>query len=75
MYGQMEPNLAPALRDIEMPYYLDIARNHHLLKKGQPDEHLDPLWDPPASAFETVAGKAKTNNDKVMGAKGWKEPY
>jgi hypothetical protein len=75
MYRKMEPNLATALRNIEMPYYLDIAQNHHLLKKGQPDESLHEDWDPPASAFDTVAGKAKKNNDKVMGAKGWKEPY
>jgi Domain of unknown function (DUF4157) len=75
MYHKMEPSLTKALTSIEMTYYLEIAAGQHTLEKGKPEEHLDPLYDPPASKFEDVAGLAKTNNDTIMGASGWVAPY
>jgi len=75
MYRKMEPALERGMRSIEMTYYLEIAAKHHTLQKGQPDEHLDPKFDPPASEFENVAALAKKNNDAVMGGSGWKAPY
>jgi Novel toxin 14 len=74
-YRKMEPALEKGLRTIEMTYYLEIAAKHHTLQKDQPDEHLDPDFDPAASEFENVAALAKTNNDTVMGGSGWKAPY
>jgi Novel toxin 14/Domain of unknown function (DUF4157) len=75
MYRKMEPALEKGLTSVELTYYLEIAANHHLLQKGQPDEHLDPDFDPPKSVFEKVAALAKSNNDTVMGNWGWKAPY